>query len=108
MEFDNEDVIRIRKLAHHFNEYTKKANDAVRKWMTAETALDKALILGNVRTTSAWAKQVIELVAKSPEYDVLHTEYKEGKMEERLAMNTLKAIETEMNALKKLYEEIPK
>jgi len=108
MNMDFDDTIRIRKLVHSFNEMTLKANAAVRKWMTAEMQLDKALILNKIKNSSAWSKQIIELISIKPEYDALHSDYHIGRLEEKCAINALKAIEMEVNALKKIYDETPK
>ncbi len=108
MGLDFDDTIRIRKLVHTFNEKTLEANAALRKWMSAEMNLDKALILNKVKNSSAWTKQIIELITTNPQYDNLHTDYHIGRLEEKCAINVLKAIEMEVNALKKIYDETPK
>jgi len=104
---DNDDCIRLRELAHSYNNVTKRANDAIIKWMCAETELDKQIIRNNVKDTLSWKKQVLALISAHPEWDDLHTQFMEGKQENKLAENILKAIEMEMNALKKIFEVTP-
>lgn len=104
---DNEDCIKLRQLASTYNEVTKKANQSIGKWMFAETKLDKAIIKHKIKDSLAWKKQMIALVAEFPEYDFLHTDYMDGKKGQKIADNVLKAIENEMNAIKKTFEETP-
>ena len=106
-QMDNDDCIRLRYLADQFNKATLEATAGLSKWLRAETKLDKAIILNRVKDTLAWKKQVIALITTHPEYDSLHTEFMDGKEAQKVADYKLKAIENEMNALKKVFEETP-
>jgi hypothetical protein len=104
---DNEDCIKLRELADQFNQVAKSANKAISQWMVAETSLDKAIIQHRIKDSLAWKKQVISLITQHPQYDCLHTEYMEGKKGQKIADNAMKAIENEMNAVKKTFSETP-
>jgi hypothetical protein len=107
MRGDNEDCIKLRKLAAQYNEVTKLANNAITKWMYAETQLDKAIIKYRIKDTLSWKKQVLNLIATQPGYDELHTDFMGGKKDEKTTNNVLKAIENETNIIKKIFEVTP-
>lgn len=106
-QMDNDDCILLRKLAIQFNQVAKTANKSIGLWMVAETQLDKAIIQHRIKDSLAWKKQVLALIVSHPEYDQLHTDYMEGKKGQKISDNAMKAIENEMNAVKKTFIETP-
>jgi hypothetical protein len=106
-QMDNDDCIQLRKLAQQYNQVAKTANTSISKWMLAETKLDKAIIEHRIKDSLAWKKQVIALIVSYPQYDQLHSDYMEGKCNQKISDNAMKAIENEMNAVKKTFIETP-
>ncbi len=105
---DNDDCIRLRKLIRQYNSVTECMNNAINDWVLEEVKLNEAIANFNIDVKMSWKKQVIELTRKHPEFLGVQTKYYHNKRGEKTAKNTLKALENEINILKKTYEITPK
>lgn len=104
---DNEDCKKMRSLSKNFNTVSKIKNNAVSEWMLAESELDVGIVNNRISEKLSWKKQVLELCKIDSTFLEHHRKYIEGKRDEKRCQNALKAIENEINVLKKTYDETP-
>jgi Zn-dependent M32 family carboxypeptidase len=105
---DYDDCERMRKLTKTYNEMITFKTKASDLWRIAETRLDIGIMDNNISDKLSWKKQVIELCKVSKMYQKYHLEYYDGRRQEKAADNAIKAIENEVNVLKKIYDSTPR
>ena len=104
---DYDDCKKLRALVEDFNSSTRMMNLSTTKWMLAETQLNLGIIQQNISAAWAWKKQVLELCKADESYASKMLDFYQGKENEKVCKATLKALENEMNVLKKIYEVTP-
>ena len=106
MDFD--DTIRLRELCTQFNAVTEIYKKAVEDVSTLETELDIGIVEENISDKLSWKKNVLELIKKNSIYMNKYISYAEAKKGVKIATSGLKALEVEINGLKKIHDHLPK
>ena len=105
---DNDDTIHLRELCYKFNAVTELYKKSVENMSNLETELDIGIIKEDISDKLSWKKNVLELIKKNNLYMNKYISYNNAKKEVKVSTSGLKALEVEINSIKKIHDHLPK